>query len=313
MDVNANDNNLPPWAKPLGKLRYSKFIRLIKDYFANRNLAIIFDEEEGLIRPSEQVIHLASTFGLQNLMQVCLQADARKWKRLVQSHFDSILNASDEVNALTIDMSRFGEVANLLRARLYPENIRTHYAELVTRAGPEGTLEVLALDLPTTVRTVARSEAEAWGFDFDELFEIGRQNLKNAGLLARRTIAINHSVPLTLYSGDAFYGASHALILDEYLPDDLPHGALVGIPKRDVMLVHHIRNAGVFDAIPAMIQVIINMHRDGPGSISPNLYWFYQDEIVCLPAKISKGELNFAPPQAFSDVLDEMRLRAEMS
>jgi len=32
-----------------------------------------------------------------------------------------------------------------------------------------------------------------------------------------------------------------------------------------------------------------------------------------LPAKISKSELNFSPPQAFSDVLDEMRLRAEMS
>ncbi|MCW1967632.1 MAG: DUF1444 family protein [Anaerolineae bacterium] len=313
MNTNESNASLPYWAKPLGQTGYNTFVALIKGYFAERNLTIIYDEAEGLIRPSEQGAQLATTFGLQNLMQLCAQASERKWAQLVRSHFDSILNTSDDENALKIDMSRFAQIAGLLRARLYPENIRTHYADLVTRNGPIGTLEVLALDLPTTVRTVARSEAEAWGFDFDELFEIGRQNLRNAGLLSRRTVMINQSVPLTLFSGDAFYGASHALILNEYLPANLPHGALIGIPKRDVLLMHEIRNAGVFDAIPAMIQVIVNMHRDGPGSISPNLYWVYDGEIIYLPTKLVKGDLSFDPPPEFSKVLNAVRMKAEMS
>jgi hypothetical protein len=313
MDANQSPDYIPQWASPLGFERYDEFISLIRDYFADRNLNIVLDEEQGIVHPIDKTIELASTFGLQNLMQVCLQTDQRKWRRAVKMHFDSILDASEEVNALTINMSRFSDIAELLRARIYPDNIRSHYAELVTRPGPDGTLEVLAIDLPTTVRTVAKSEAIAWGLNFDELFKIGRKNLVKAGLLGKRVIMLNQSVPLILYSGDSFYAASHMFILDQYLPDDLVHGALIGIPKRDVMLVHHIRNAGVFEAIPAMVQVIFSMYRDGPGSISNYLYWLNDGKMTRLPAEITDGELSFSPPSEFMEVLESLKLHSELS
>ncbi len=305
----------------LGASGFRTFINLIENYFATRNIQIVVDADEGVIKPDLSAYAQSSVFGLQNIAQVCHQSTPDQWDRLISSHFDSIFAVKQEDSALHIDMTDFSKIQLQLRSRLYPVEIANHTNEIVHRSGPEGTLEVLALDLPTTVRTVSKMEAALWKFDDDELLDIGRRNLRNSGLLKSTLVPLEQGIDLYLFSGDNFYAASHVLIFDEYLaqhsnrsPERMrKYGVLVGIPKRDVMLVHYIQNVGAVEAIGAMLQVIIGMHRDGPGSVTPNLYWYHDDDFELLPYELDGQSLNFTPPDEFLAVLNELSDQANLS
>lgn len=301
----------------LGANGFRTFMHLIETYFTTRNIRIVVDTDEGVVKPDLSAFAQSSVFGLQNIAQVCHQSTQDQWDRLISSHFDSIFAVKQEDSALHIDVSDFSKIQSQLRSRLYPVEIANHTSEIVHRAGPDGTLEVLALDLPTTVRTVSKMEAALWKFDEDELLDMGRRNLRKGGLLKSTMVPLEQGTSLHLYSGDNFYAASHALIFDEYLAQYggrmRKYGALVGIPKRDVLLAHYIQNVGAVEAIGAMLQVIIGMHRDGPGSVTPNLYWFYENDFELLPYELDGQSLNFTPPDEFLAVLNELSDRASLS
>jgi hypothetical protein len=258
-------------------------------------------------------VPVSSVFGLQNIAQACRQTDRDQWGGLIAAHFDSIFEARGDDNALEVDIRNFARVRPRLRARLYPTDVAAHTAEIVSRPGPEGTLEVLALDLPSTVRTVSRAEIEEWGIESGALLDIGRRNLRDSGRLNVSTIPLEQGTQLKLLSGDPYYAASHLLILDAYIPREPAYGLLVGIPKRDVLILHEIQNMGVMEAATAMLQVIVGMHQDGPGSLSPYLYWRRDGESVVLPYEVDGDALTLVPPDEFVEVMDELAEIAELS
>ena len=301
-----DDNSIPVWARPLGRQGYRSFLGLIESYFANRHISVAIDDEEGLVKPDQSTFPYSSTFGLQNIAQLCQKADRDEWHDLITAHFDSIFEVNDRETALPVQMEDFTKVKSKIRGRLYPADVVNHATDIVQRPGPEGTLEVVALDLPSTVRTVSRSEALSWGLDPEDLFEIGRRNLRLTGKLKPNTIQLEPGTALTIYTGDPFYAASHALILEDYIPEENQHGVLLGVPKRDIMIVHPIMNIGAMEAAGAMLQVIVGMHRDGPGSISPNLYWYHDGHFTVLPYELEDRSLRFLPPDEFAELLDEL-------
>lgn len=315
----SREDTLPPiWARMLGVQGFQTFIALVEGYFARHDIGIQLDAEEGVLRPVPGALEQSSVFGLQNIAQTCSQADRDRWHDLIENHFDCIFGEAGDENALTIDVSDFGRVRPFIRSRLYPLDLLQQSVETVHQPGPEGTLEVIVLDLPRSVRTVARSEADAWPLERDELFKLGRSNLLAGGLMKDNVVSMQPGVDLHLYASDTFYAASHSLILDAYMPSDLVHGALVGIPKRDVLLIHHIRNIGVAEAIGAMLQAVIGMHQDGPGSLSANLYWFETHpgspgELRCLPYALKGNSLYFTPPGEFVDMLNVLSERANLT
>ncbi len=308
MSAQTNDelNSVPGWARFLGKQGYRSFISLVETYFASRQIAVAIDREEGLVKPGQGVFPHSSTFGLQNIAQICRQSDRDEWRDLISAHFNSIFNVKDEDNAFRVRMDDFSKLRKQLRSRLYPVDIVNHASEIIQRSGPEGTLEVLALDLPTTVRTVSQSEAGIWGLDTDELFKIGRRNLLATGLLSGSVVQLERGTTITVYRGEPFYAASHALIIDEYIPGGSRHGALVGVPKRDILILHRIQNVGAMEAAGAMLQVIVGMYKDGPGSISPNLYWYHNGEFTVLPYELEGDSLQFLPADEFVELIDEL-------
>jgi hypothetical protein len=307
------DGAPPAWARMLDASGYQTFVKLIENYFAEKHIPIRLDADEGVIRPSAEVFENTSVFGLQNIAQMCSQTDRDEWRDLIESHFDCIFAASDDSNALRIDVSDFNKVSGRLRSRLYPLSMLNQAVEIIHRPGPEGTLEVVVLDLPTTVRTISRTEARVWRLENEDLFEIGRANLRQSGALKETVVPLQQGVNLHLFAGDSFYAASHALIFNDYAPEQLPHGALVGIPKRDVLLAHFIHDIGAVEAISSMLQAIIGMHRDGPGSLSPNLYWYLNGEFITLPYELADDELSFTPPNDFLELLTDLSDRANLS
>jgi hypothetical protein len=292
---------------------FRTFIELVERYFAERRIPARVEVAEGVVQPEVGVFNHLSVFGLQNVAQLCAQVAIERWPELIAEHFDCIFAASEDQNALTIDVGNFDKVRDRLRSRLYPVKLLQQSVDTIYRLGPEDTIEVIVIDLPTTVRTISRSEAKGWGVSAEELFRLGRHNLRRTGRLKDAAVAVRPGVDVHLYYGDPYYAASHALILDDYLPDTLPHGALVGLPRRDAMLLHIIRNIGAAEAIGPMLQAIVSMHADGPGSLSANLYWFRQGEFVALPYELDDHVLDFSPPGDFADLLRRLGERAELS
>lgn len=311
--MTTSADETPAWARVLGPQGYHTFVALIENYFAGRHIAVNLDAEEGLLRPQANDAEQSSVFGLQNIAQTCSQADRDQWHDLIHSHFDCIFATSDDQNALRIDVSNLDKVRDNIRARLYPLELEQQSVETVHRAGPEGTLEVIVVDLPKSVRTVSRTEAIEWGLSREELFALGRRNLIERTTLQVHSVEVQAGIELMAFMGDAYYAASHALVLDQHLPGDLPHGALVGIPRRDVLLAHPIRNIGAADAIGSMLQAILHWHAEGPGSLSPLLYWYVAGEFITLTYTIKDDALDFTPPVEFLDMLKRLSDRASLS
>ncbi len=302
----------PEWARSLDAQGFRTFISLVEDYFASRQISAQVKPQEGVVQPLSGRLR-ASVLGLQNIARACAFLAIEQWPQAIAQHFDSIFAMSEDKDALLLDVADFEAVKPRLRARLYPDSLLQESAELIYRSGPEGTIETLVLDLPTTVRTVAPNEVQRWGQTGQDLFELGRHNLRQSGRLRASTASLLPGTDVVLYHGDPYYAASHALIIEDYLPADLPYGALVGLPRRDALLLHVIRNVGMAHAVNAMLRVIVGLYHEGPGSLSPHLYWLRDSEFLPLPYSLDGRSLDFQPPPDFVALLEHLGQLAELS
>lgn len=302
----------PEWARFLGDAGFQEFSGLIADYFDRRGVEFELDAEDGTLVPNIEALSKKSVFGLQNIAQKCAQAGRERWPALVSEHFDSLFDTGDNANALTVDMSVIDDVRARIRSRLYPESILKQTSAIVYRSIADGLIEVLVVDLPKSVRTVSRGEADRWPLSDDELFMIGRRNLAASGFLNDVRVPLPGSL-LHMYCGDTFYGASHLLVFERYLTDAMPYGMVLSAPKRDVILAHYIHNIGVLEAINGIIQVTQGMYSEGPGSLSPHIYWYRNGGLTRLPYEETEGAFKFNPPGDFADLLQALSALAHLS
>jgi hypothetical protein len=112
---------------------------------------------------------------------------------------------------------------------------------------------------------------------------------------------------LVALTGDHFFVATHALFLHEH-PDCLgAHGALVVVPHRHAVLCSPVHDLRVVTAVQRMAILADRMERQGPGSISPRLYYRYPDgRFIDLPYALNAPRFNFFPPEPFVDVLNHL-------
>jgi hypothetical protein len=105
---------------------------------------------------------------------------------------------------------------------------------------------------------------------------------------------------------DHFFAASHALLLDERLPPGAEHGAVFGVPQRHAFLYAPILDLGVIQVINRMVAATSSLFDQGPGSISPSLYWWRRGSVTALLSEFDGRRVAFAPPEEFVDVLNRL-------
>jgi hypothetical protein len=77
---------------------------------------------------------------------------------------------------------------------------------------------------------------------------------------------------------------------------------------------HSIVDPSALRAIDAMVVMAANLCQEGPGSISPNLYWWRDGTLRTLPTRETDEHYEFVPPEEFVDeVLEKLAQRAEMN
>ncbi|MDG4860338.1 immunity 49 family protein [Streptomyces sp. T-3] len=217
---------------------------------------------------------------LHNLGQLCRREPQDRWPALVEQHFAQLRAAS-----------RGGESAEeLLRgthARLLPTDTFTpelagamRYARVVA----DGLVFAYALDGPTSVRIL--TDADVARTEIEELGAAAYRNLMSVPVKHDEVPIEGRALLHSLY-GDSLFVASKALFLSETVRqvtgEPLPAaGALVVVPTRHLLAYHPIVDGSVVDAVNDLGAYGLGAYQDGPGELSPRLYWWHKGSLTSL-------------------------------
>ncbi|WP_223291088.1 immunity 49 family protein [Streptomyces avicenniae] len=240
---------------------------------------------------------------LHNLAYLCRQAPEDHWPELVRTHFAQLRQAGqgDESPA---------ELLSGVHARLLPADALTpELAAAMRYARPvaEGLVLVHAHDAPTTIRTLTDSDVE----------RAGHEALSQAAFANLARVPVNHDVVTvsdgaSLHSvhGDSPFVASKALILsqlaEELTGEALPDaGALVVVPTRHLLAYHPITDGSVVGALNDLASYALGAYQDGPGPLSPRVYWWHRDRLTSL--SVFDGESRVFSLEPPAELLGVMR------
>ncbi|RLU94859.1 hypothetical protein CTZ27_19045 [Streptomyces griseocarneus] len=247
-------------------------------------------------------------YSLHNLALTCRAVPEERWPVLVAAHFENLRNAS-----------RGGESAEELlsgvHARLLPVDSFTpeltatmRYARVVA----DGLVFAYALDGPTSVRVLTDHDVGRAGLE-----ELGRAAYANLMRVPVRheEISVAGRARLHTLHGDSPFVASKALFLSEaarlHTGEPLPDaGALVVVPNRHQLAYHPITDGSVVDALNGLAAYALEAHENGPGVLSPRVYWWHKGGLTSLTV-IDHDTLTFSlqpPPRLLGMMKGLVRL-----
>lgn len=234
---------------------------------------------------------------MRNLRQLARLVPRDDWPALVSDHITTIITATEE----PLDLSDFELAQHLLRTRIYPAEADNGI--LAARPFAPGLIEAVVVDTPTTVRTVTIDEMDGWPVSGDALFMLGRDNVRGDGPL--QVDEQDHGgVRLSVLHGWTFYAATHLAWLERYI-DMSPYGALVIVPNRSLIMAYTIREragyAQVIDAATELQAQAWQAYDEGPGSLSPHLFWWRAGVLTLLETRYHGDSLVL--PRDFLAVL----------
>jgi hypothetical protein len=242
-------------------------------------------------------------YGLFNLAQVCNTLDPSAWPATINRHFSQLA----AIKPAADDPFDLETARPLLRIRVYRRSDMPPEAlgHMIKRDLAPDLVAALAIDLPTTVRTANKDDVEHWGVQVDELFAIGATNLADeAETYERTTLPMPDGQRIEVMLGDTFFVSSQIVRFVEIV-GELRYGALVALPNRHQLAWHVVSNAaGTVQAVQALIRIAGEGYRQGPGSLTPDLYWWRDGSLTLLPSSVDRKGVNFMPPDEFTSVLN---------
>jgi hypothetical protein len=290
------------WAPFFGDSELRVFLTLVEADVAERGVEYSLGQGRvELVWPGGDT----ETLGLANLAQLCARLPASEWPRIVAQHLDLVFSRAREEAELEADLADFSRVGAYLRVRLHDQ---ADLESQVARSLAEGLVATLVYDLPSSMRSVHRSEAEAWGIADDALFTRALENLSTEEPPDAADLVGPEGTRVTVVQGASDYTASLALAPGSAV--DLPghpFGALVVVPARHVFFFHVIEDERVVPAAQALSALAREACRRGPGSISEEVFWLRGGRWTRIPCALEGGTLHVRPPASFMrDVLERV-------
>jgi len=246
-----------------------------------------------------------SSLGLSNLAQLCHQHPSSRWQSIINNHFDSMQQTSAFESGFYKKAHDYEYASSYIGVRLYPADYIAHIGEeaIIKRNITDDLIAMLVFDFPHGVCNIKPETTIQWNKTNEELFEIGRANIRKNYTSETMSEDFN-GIKIWIITGDHFFVTNSLLDLHlESIPSGA-HGALIGVPHRHTLMVYPIDNLEVVTAIQPFVYVLQGLFKEGPGSLSENLYWYRNGELTTLPYSLEADSLNFSPPETFLDVLN---------
>ena len=84
------------------------------------------------------------------------------------------------------------------------------------------------------------------------------------------------------------------------------NGTPVAVPNRHTVLAHPIRDMSFVGVLGHMLDLARRMEQEGPGSISPHLYWLRDGRLEHLDARIDDAGVRLFPGAEFTAMLEAL-------
>jgi hypothetical protein len=303
--LTGGDPPPPDWAAFLSGSEFRAFMSAVEADLKRRGMTV--ETGDGFMR-AEPPGGQSQMFGLSNLAQVCRATPKDDWTAVIASHFTGLINAQGrDIDAIAAD---FEQARAILRIRLYPDDYAAGATDIkdepVLRPIAPGITLGLVYDFPESTNTVPSSHLAGWPHSEDEVLAIARENTLAEPLPPWERLEANGGAGIEILQGDSFYVASRLLGLRALLGPDRDYGAVVGVPNRHTLVWHEIHDLSVVHAISGLSRLVQAMFAQGPGSISDQLYWWRDGEVTVLPVSYDRSGINFAPPDAFVEQLNNL-------
>ena len=254
------------------------------------------------------VFHDGVDYGLYNLAQRCRPLPADEWQLCIDDHFAKILAATDERREWRELESDFGSAAPLLRLRLQSPDMRRP-GDCLAREELPGTVSHVVADMPSSLLGILDDVLERWQRSAEEVFALARAQTVRDCPIEWEEVSLGPAPSPCLFvaSADHFFVCTHVFRLDAWPRLTAADGCLVAIPDRQTMLVLPLVAGGLSEAVESLVSLAHRRHEQGPGSVSPHLYWRRADGgFEVQLCEMQDGSLQVTPSRAFADVLDRL-------
>lgn len=306
----------PAWARFLGDGEWESFVAAVEDELRRRRWR--YRLADGYVwapwGADEADGDADEALSLLNLAQLCHAAAPEDRPQVIAGHFDALVAGHDDrvlADALAGDLAA---ARPYLKVRLYPKaTFEADADQFVVRDVADGLCAVLCFDLPSNVVTVNAESLQRWGCTADDAWYQALANLRRTERAEVSPVEVEGAT-LAAMSGDSFFVASNLLLLGDFLEEESRWGALAVAPNRHTLLFHPITDLAVLRAIDALVVMAARLCAEGPGSISPHLYWWRDGVLKTLPAVETEDHFEFVPPEEFvTEVLEPLSARSTLN
>lgn len=271
---------VPFWAAVMEDAEFREFARMVRGFVDTRLPGSTISLEEGVIRTPSKF-----ELGLHNVVQVCANLDRSEWVVAISDHLEMVVEsiASDD------EEIAWEEAEWMLMPRLFAPMESPSLVALDSEK-VQGVATLLVLDLPTMVRSVSNADVERWGVPVELMWEIAMRNLSKRSPV--EVDVLDAERELYALTGDETFEATHLLEIEKYakIPE---HGLLVCIPARHSLIWKPIHTADSFDQGTVQLgRLARRIYSEGPGSITPNLYWYVDGELREIQVSWDADKIN---------------------
>ena len=239
----------------------------------------------------------AAEYGLTSLAQSWRQSRPSERQRLMLERLAAI-DAQDEPPEIAPD-----DMPALARPQLWAlDDVGELASELVVLEVADDLVAVLSFDLPTTVKAVQPHDVAATGLTEDELWQRAVEQLDDGEPIERNFLDEDDLVEVLV--SDSHFLATQVLALEQLVGALPRHGALVALPHRHMLALHPIRDRTVLDAVGVMAPFAVEQFEEGPGSLSPHLFWWHHDGLERIVVDDVEGAIS--PPDSFIAMLETL-------
>jgi hypothetical protein len=282
--ASGNDSALAPLTGP----QTAHLVRLAVAAAGEHGLRATFNGADALLlSPGPLLPQLDSDLvaGLGNLARIVATEHPHRWPQLVSDHFNRLGDHLSNGPPLPPT-----DPARDLVARLVP-------TASLPPSWTAGTPEFLPglLAVPAThddgVVTLHLDPAD-FGMTRAQSLDAALANLR---CLPDQLETVEHDGATIAVIGGSTFAASRALVLDTVLRETLhvenpPHGVLVALPARSLLLVHVVTDLSLIPALAVMLGLSLRAYSSQPGPLTP---WIqYVTDSSWHPATTQPADLD---------------------
>jgi hypothetical protein len=149
--------------------------------------------------------------------------------------------------------------------------------------------------------------ATRWNVQHTDLLVRAMENMRGDNVSVER-FDQGESSPLYVVNDQGVSGVAQLVRLEELLGIDLPHGALIGIPREHQIVAVPIRRHRDINSMEPLLRLVYDVGSKASDRLSLDVFWLHKGRLHPLHADGNNGEIDqIYPPDEFFQLVEQLR------